>query len=449
MEPGNFLTIILNILLVIFLVMLNGFFVAAEFALVKIRQTQLLPLARKGNRRAKAAQRILRNIDAYISATQLGITLAGLGLGALAVPVFEALLQPLFAGLGVESLRLKNTIALIVGFLINTFLLIVMGELVPKSLAIRKTLETTLWVAYPLIWFYKLTFPFIWVLNSTAQWILQRWGVARPTEGESAHSEEELRLLFDATQSKSGCSSLSRDIVLNALDLRHRKIREIMRPRKEITSLSTTASMMECLAIAEKTRFSRFPLCEDGNLDKTLATVHIKDLYAMRLKAKTGADLIVSGRKIIYVPQTARLVKLMQMFFEKKVHLAIVVDEFGGTLGMVTLENVLEELVGQIQDEFDQEKPLLEVVGDHVWLVDGALPLRELSELVGETIAEEGIATTSGLVTRRMGGFPKASDVLTLGAFELRVDTMDGPTVAKLKLTRTSPPATTDSVESP
>jgi CBS domain containing-hemolysin-like protein len=441
MEPNQILSTILKVLLVLGLVLLNGFFVAAEFALVKIRETQLLPLIKKGQRRAKSAEKIIRDLDAYISATQLGITIAGLGLGALAVPVFESLLQPLFFALGIESPQVKNTMALVVGFLINTFLLIVVGELVPKALAIRKTLETTLWVAQPLTWFYRITFPFIWILNSTAQWLLKRWGVARPTEGELAHSEEELRLLFAATQRNSGGSSLSRDIVLNALDLRHRNVRDVMRPRKEIASFSTAATMAECLEIAEKTRFSRFPLCEDGNVDKTAAIIHIKDLYAMRLKAKTGADLLPLGRKIIYVPPSARLVKLMQLFLERKVHLAMVVDEFGGTIGMVTFENVIEELVGQIQDEFDQEKPLLEAAGDQTWLIDGAFPLRDLSELVGEPILDEGITTTSGLVTHRMGGFPKAGDVLLLGSCELKVDAMDGPTVAKLKLTRRQPQA--------
>ena len=209
-----------------------------------------------------------------------------------------------------------------------------------------------------------------------------------------------------------------------------------MRPRKEIVALDTEASMAECLDLAEKTRYSRFPLCERGDLDKTLGVIHIKDLYAMRPKARKGADLFPVCRKLIYVPETARLEKLLQLFLERKLHFAIVVDEYGGTVGMATLENILEELVGQIQDEFDQEKPLLVKKDERTWEVDGALPLHELADLVGEPLKEEGVTTTSGLVTQRLGGFPNEGDTLTLGPFELRVQQMDGARVARLKLTR-------------
>ena len=181
----------------------------------------------------------------------------------------------------------------------------------------------------------------------------------------------------------AGQPRLGRDIVLNALDLRQRIVREVMRPRQEIVALDTEASMAECLDVAEKTRYSRFPLCEGGDLDKTLGVVHIKDLYAMRIKARTGADLLPVARKLIYVPETARLEKLLQLFLERKLHLAIVVDEYGGTVGLVTLENILEELVGQIQDEFDQEKPLLVRASETTWEAAGALPLHELEELIG------------------------------------------------------------------
>ena len=200
--------------------------------------------------------------------------------------------------------------------------------------------------------------------------------------------------------------------------------------------LDTEASMAECLGIAEQSRFSRFPLCEAGNLDQTLGVLHIKDLYAMRFKAKRGADLLPALRKLIYVPETARLEKLLQLFLERKLHFAIVVDEYGGTLGMVTLENILEELVGQIQDEFDQEKPLVIRRDEQTWELLGNLPLHELSELAGEPLAGEGVSTTSGWVTQRLGGFPKEDDVLRLRNFELRVEEMDGPRVARLRLSR-------------
>ncbi len=432
--PSN----LLRLLGVFGLVLVNGFFVAAELALVRIRETQVETLAAKGHRRARIARGLIQNMDATISAIQFGITLASMGLGVMVEPVFAALLRPLFQSLRVESPAVRHTVAIALGFLINAFLLIVVGELGPKSVAIRKTLSVALWTAQPLAWFARLTFPIVWLLNRSAQGLLKQFGIQSPSEAERAHSEEELRLLFAVSQRHSGATRLGRDIVLNALDLRHRVAREVMRPRQEIVGLNTEASITECLDVAEKTRYSRFPLCEGGNLDKTAGVVHFKDLFAMRIKARSGAELKPVARKIIYVPETARLEKLLQQFLERKLHFALVVDEYGGTVGMVTLENILEELVGQIQDEFDQEKPLLTSLGAREWELAGALPVHELSELVHEPLQEEGITTVSGWVTSRLGGFPKVGDVLPLGGFELRVEATEGMRVARLKLRQLS-----------
>jgi CBS domain containing-hemolysin-like protein len=432
--------VLLKVLAVVGLVLLNGFFVAAEFALVKVRNTQLDPLIAAGHRRAALARRLVSHLDATIGATQLGITLVSLGLGVLVEPVFQSLLGPVFQWTGVESERVRHSIAIGFGFFTNTFLLVVVGELGPKALAIRKTLPTALWTAAPLAWFYRLSYPFIVVLNWSAQWLLRQMGIQPASEGDLAHSEEELRLLFAASQKRSGGTALGRDIVLNALDLRQRVAREVMRPRQEIVALGTGASMTECLDVAEKTRFSRFPLCEGGDLDRTLGVVHFKDLYAMRLKARCGADLLPAARKIVYVPETARLEKLLQVFQDRRLHLAIVVDEYGGTVGLVTLENILEELVGQIQDEFDQEKPMAVRIGEHSWDIAGALPVHDLEQLIGVPLTEEEATTASGWVTRRSGGFPKAGDVLAVGDYEMRVEEMDDTRVARLRLSRAQKP---------
>lgn len=438
MDWNTVMVIALKILAVIVLVFLNGFFVAAEFALVKIRDTQLTPLVVKGDRRAGVARMILGRLDTFLSAAQLGITLASLGLGWIGEPVFSALLQPVFGWLQIDSARLQHGLAFVIGFSVITFLHISAGEQAPKWLAIQKPLPTTLWVAYPMLVFYYVSYPFVVVLNRASQWMLTQAGLEFTSEAEGRYSEEELRLLVAVGQKQAG-AALGRNLVLNALDLRHRVAREVMRPRQEMTVLATEASIAECLEIADKTRYSRFPLCQGGDLDKTLGVVHIKDLYAMRIKARSAADLLPVARKLIYVPETARLEKLLQFFLERKSHLAIVVDEYGGTLGMVTLENILEELVGQIQDEFDQEKPLLARVNETTWDVAGALPLHDLEELVGIPLREEGITTTSGWVTHRLSGFPKPGDTLAVGDYELRVEEMEGPRVGRLKLTRRLP----------
>src|SRR6266699_1639272 len=435
-NTADFVDIILKLLLVLGLVLVNGFFVAAEFALVKIRETQLDTLVAKGHRRAKTARHIIAHLNSFLSATQLGITMASLGLGWVGEPIFSALLSPVLASLRVESEAMRHSISFAVGFSALTFLHISAGELAPKWTAIQQPLRISLWVAQPLKWFYIASYPFNWLLNHAAQWLLRQAGIEPVSDAERAHSEEELRLLVAASQKRAGASTLGRDIVLNALDLRRRVVREVMRPRQEIAALDTQAAIAQCLELAEKTRYSRFPVCERGDLDKTLGVVHIKDLYATRLKAWSGADLLPVARKLIYVPETARLAKLLKLFLERKSHLAIVVDEYGGTMGLVSLEDILEELVGQIQDEFDQEKPLLVRTTETTWEVTGALPLHELEALVGEPLRAEGVTTTSGWVTHRLGGFPKPGDTLAASSYELRVEEMDGTRVGRLKLTR-------------
>jgi len=428
------LVIVLKLLAVVGLVLLNGLFVAAEFAFVKVRDTQLSALAAKGHARARVARHVLGHLNSYLGATQLGITAASLGLGWIGEPVFLALLAPVFGWLHWESAQLQHSVAFFVGFTVITSLHITAGELAPKWLAIQKPLPLALWLAQPLRWFYILSFPFSWFLNFGARRILGWFGLQPVGESGPSHSDDELRLLLGAAYKETRSTQLGRNIVLNALDLRHRVVRDVMRPRREMVVFNTEASLSECLALAEKTRFSRFPLCEDGNVDQALGVVHIKDLYAWRLKARRGRDLLSSVRKIVYVPESARLEKLLQLLLERQLHLALVVDEYGGTLGMVTLENVLEELVGQIQDEFDQEKPLLVKTAEDAWTVDGALPLRDLEELTGEKISAGEVTTVNGWVTRELGGFPKGGDHLHVGPYELRVEELDGRRVARLTL---------------
>jgi CBS domain containing-hemolysin-like protein len=427
----------LKLLAVVLLVLLNAFFVAAELALVRIRDTQLEALVAKGNRRARMARHIVSHIDAYISTTQFGITLASMGLGVAVEPVFRDLLHPVFALLKITADNVQGGIAIGVGFFVNCYLLIVVGELVPKAIAIRHTLKISLWTASPLNWFYRISFPFIWLLHRSSQFVLRRLGFSTE-EYHSVQSEEELRLVLSAAQSAAGGTAVGRNLILNALDLRHRTAREVMRPRHEVTVCNTAATMAECLAVAEKSRYSRFPICDDGDLDKTRGVVHIKDLYALRDKAQTGADLLRAARKLIYVPESARLEKLLRLFLDRKLHFAVVVDEYGGTLGIVTLENTLEALVGQIQDEFDSEKSELIHVGENIWEVAGTLPLHELEKITGAVPHDESIATVSGWVTQKLGGFPKAGDTLAVGAYDLHVEEMDGPRVARLKISKRS-----------
>jgi CBS domain containing-hemolysin-like protein len=321
-----------------------------------------------------------------------------------------------------------------VGFFTHCDLLIVAGELVPKAVAIRRTLKVALLTASPLIWFYRVSFPFIWLLNRSSQMILKWLGIGAD-ELHGNQSEEELRVVLGAAQG----SADRRNLILNALDLRQRTAREVMRPRNEMTILDANATLAECLAIAERTRYSRFPICDAGDPDKARGVVHIKDLYAFRHRARTAADLLPVTRPLICVPETARLERLLQRFLERKSHFAFVVDEFGGTLGIVTLENVVEALVGQIQDEFDAEATQFVRQGENAWEVSGTLPLHDLENIIGTVPHEENVATASGWVTQRLGGFPKKGDRFGVGEYELLVEAMEGLRVARLKITRPKP----------
>jgi CBS domain containing-hemolysin-like protein len=434
--------IALKILAVFVLVLLNGFFVAAEFALVRVRETQLDMLVAKGWRRAQMARHIVRHLNSYLSATQLGITMASLGLGYLGEPVFASLLAPALHLVGVDSATVATTVSVIVGFSVLTFLSVVAGELAPKWLTIQKPLPVALATAIPLRWFYLAFYPFNRLLNLSARWLLKQIGIEPDAVADRAQSEEELRLVLAAVP--QGGAAAGRNLILNALDLRHRVAREVMRPRQEIVAFNTGATMADCLALAERTRYSRFPICEDDDLDKTRGVIHIKDLYALRDRARTAADLLPVARKLIYAPATARLEKLLRLFLERRLHFAVIVDEYGGTLGVVTLENVLEALVGQIQDEFDQEATQFVRQGEHAWEVAGTLPLHELERIIGEVHHDESVATASGWVTQKLGGFPKAGDSLAVRNYQLRVEEMDGPRVARLKIIKRAEPQGSD-----
>jgi CBS domain containing-hemolysin-like protein len=322
-----------------------------------------------------------------------------------------------------------------------TFFHVVVGEQAPKFIAIKRPLPSSLWVAYPLHWFYVVTYPLIWILNWTSLWVLQRLGIESSGHGE-VHSEEELRLMLGSTLAAGGSSVLAREIVQNSLDLGRRRVREVMRPRREIVALDIRRPIAECLRLADETRYSRFPLSDGGDLDRLVGVVHVKDIYLRRAAGGLASDLQASSKPVIFVPETARLDRLLQLFLDRRLHLAVVVDEYGSTTGMVTLENVLEELVGQIQDEFDQEKPRIEVLGEGQWRLDGSLPLFELLELVQEPMEPSEVHTVGGWMSEQLGGFSKIGDSVALGRHRLTVCELDGMRASRVLLVRTETPST-------
>ena len=412
------------------LVLLNGFFVTAEFALVKIRASQLDTLAAEGNRRAMFAKQVKDNLNAYLSACQVGITAASLGLGWLGEPFIAEMLQPFFAVAGIESTAVIKSVSFALAFSVITFLHIVLGEQAPKILAIRKAISATLFVSAPLRLFYTVFKPAIWLLNAASNWILLHLLRIEPiAEGELAHSEEELRLIFDQSATSSEVTPLGRELVINVLDLRNRVVRDIMTPRGEIVYLDLEDDFETNVNKAIESRHTRFPLCRE-NLDNTVGLIHMKELLPMMRDPQP--DLLKIKRDLIPVPEMMPLEKLLKLFLSKHAHLALVVDEFGGTVGMVTLENVLEEVVGDIQDEFDFEKEEFRKISANEFTVDGALGLYELNELARLELESADVSTIGGYVTHLLGHLPKQGEQVKIGNYLVTVSQTDGRRVNQL-----------------
>jgi CBS domain containing-hemolysin-like protein len=422
--------IIGKLLVIAALVALNSFFVAAEFALVKVRHSQLQALASQGNKRASISQHVVENLTAYLSACQLGITLASLGLGWVGEPFLARMLQPFFALLGISSEPFVASISFAIAFSLITALHIVLGEQAPKILAIQKSVGATLLVSPPLRVFYAIFRPFIWFLNVSSNWILTHIFRVRPAgEAELAHSEEELRLILSESARAKEVSPLGKELLINALDLHERVVRDIMTPRGQVVFLNVEESFEENVKKALASRHTRFPLCR-GHLDNTVGLIHIKELVP--LMRDPNPDLLRIRRDLIPVPEMMSLEKLLSLFLNKHAHLAIVVDEFGGTVGMVTLENVLEELVGDIQDEFDTEKEEFREINENEFSVDGALALYELRDLAGIELESADVSTIGGYVTHLLGHLPKPGEHVQIDNYLVTISQSDGRSVQQL-----------------
>jgi CBS domain containing-hemolysin-like protein len=422
--------ILLKLLVIAFLVFLNGFFVASEFAIVKVRASQLDAEVEQGNSRAAFARHVAAHLDAYLSATQLGITLASLALGWLGEPFLAAMLQPFFFAINITSEPVIRSFSITIAFCMITFLHIVLGELAPKSLAIRKSLPTALWIARPLGIFYAIFKPAIWALNGAANIILKHvFRIDPVAETELAHSEEELRLILAQSEKSAEVSPIGKEILINALDLRRRVVRDIMTPRGEVVFLNIDDPFEENLSVAQKSRHTRFPLCQ-GHLDNTLGLVHVKDLLS--LTREPHPDFMKINRELLPVPEMMPLERLLTFFLSRHAHLALVVDEYGGTVGIVTLDNVLEEIVGDIQDEFDIEKPEYRRVNESEFFVDGGLGLYELRDLTGLELESADVSTVGGYVTHLLGHLPEEGEQTRIDDYLVTITQRNGRRVGQL-----------------
>lgn len=400
--PGE---IVLNLFIVAFLVLLNGVFVAAEFALVKVRQTRLTQLSNEGNVRAKYALKVNSKLDTYLSATQLGITLASLGLGWVGEPaISELIVQPLLHKLGVMDQTVISTLSITIGFIVITFLHIVLGELAPKSLAIQKSVQTSIWLAMPLIIFYKIGWPAIWVLNGAANRLLRLFGISPAGENEGAHTEEEIRILMNQSAKSGIIDKDEMKLFDNIFEFSDRLAREIMLPRTDMDCLYSNMPFHENLKMVYATKHTRYPVGVEDK-DQIIGFVHITDLLTADPDEPESHHLNSFLRPILSIPESMEISDVLKLMQRKQSQLAVVVDEYGGTAGMLTTEMILEGIVGEIQDEFDTDLPNIVVKGE-ITSVDGRMLIEDVTDLLDIEIADDDVDSIGGWLFIRFEGNP-------------------------------------------
>ena len=400
---------VVDILITIFLVALNGFFVAAEFAIVKVRSSQIDLKAKEGHRMASLSKHIIENLDSYLSATQLGITIASLGLGWIGEDVVAQMVLNAMHGLGLEfSEHTAHQIALPVAFGVITVLHIVFGELAPKSFAIQRSESTTLWLAGPLNVFYWIFRPAIWILNGFSNFVLKLIGITPLKEAE-VHSPEELKMMVEQGKKSGVIEARKYEIIRNAFDFAERSARQAMVPRTHVFGVNKAVSVNQSIDKILENGYSRVPVFE-GTIDHIVGIIFTKDLLH-RLRSGKDFSLDEIIRPAHYIASNKKLIDIMRDFQKQHVQFAIVVDEFGGTEGVITMEDILEELVGEIQDEYDSETPLVEKIEDKKYRVQGSVTLTALNEKLPRPLPENDIyVTLAGMLIDIVGRIPNVGE---------------------------------------
>ena len=421
--------ILFDLFLVAFLVFMNGFFVASEFACVKIRPSRLEMLIQEGNRQARYAKELTDHLDTSLSVTQLGITLASLGLGWIGEPAMAKLILPVTEMAGLD-LSAGHTLALALGFAIITAMHIILGELTPKTFAIQSVERIMLAVALPMLIFQKLFYPFVWFLNHVANWVAARFGVQVEGNGELAHTEEEIRLLMEESHKQGLVDDTEADFVDNVFDFTERNVREIMTPRTDMICLYLEDSLEENLETVFSEQMTRYPICREDK-DHIIGFLHIKDLLKYFHKGQK-VTLRKMARRALVVPESMDISVLLKTMQKGRSQLAIVVDEFGGTSGMVTIEDVVEEIVGDIQDEFDEERPVAEDRGSGVYSVDAKMLLEEMEDILEIKLEDEDVDSIGGWLNDAIGGDPKVGMMAAYEGNVFYVEEVEGARITRV-----------------
>jgi putative hemolysin len=425
---------LLLVLEVVALVLVNGFFVAAEFALISIRRTRVEELIQQGQTSAKVVKQALQDPDRFIAATQLGVTIASLGVGWLGEPALTRFIQPVLdllppAWIGLAS----HSISAVIAFVVITFLHVVVGELTPKSIALQKTEQTALFVARPTLLAEMFFKPAIWALNGAGNGLLRLMGLSAAGSHPQAHSVEELKMLVEASEAVGVIEDVERDMLHAVFDFGELTAHEVMVPRTEIIAIDADAPLDELIQLSSQHPLSKFPVFE-GDLDHVLGIAHVKDLVRVTPEARRMAAVRSLVRDALFVPATLQLDALLQQFRTKHQHLAIVLDEYGGTAGLVTLDDLMEELVGEVSDSFDQAAPAIQPRPDGSALVDGLTHIEDVNEHFGLNLHDDYYDTIAGFVLGQLGRPAKVGDCIAAQGVDLKVETLDGRRIAQLSV---------------
>ncbi|HEX8849025.1 MAG TPA: hemolysin family protein [Gemmatimonadaceae bacterium] len=431
---------------VVALVMANAFFVAAEFALVGARRSRIDELAQRGAGGARVTQRVLRQLDRYISATQLGITLASLALGWIGEPAVAGAIHRVLAlfGTGASAAVIETGASVIVAFIVISFLHIVLGELAPKSLALSRPEGVSLWVARPLSWFAVLMSPAIWVLNSASAAMLRMVGMRPVSESERVHSPEELRLLVMQSRAHGALNETDTAMIAGVFDFHNKKARDVMRPRTEIVAIPSDASEPEIRELLRRERYSRYPVYQE-TLDDVIGVFLAKDLWLEEPDERRRFELQRYIREVLYVPDSRPAERVLDDLRRTRAQMAVVLDEYGGTAGILTLEDLVEEVIGDIADEYDAAtRDSIEM--DGVLELAGSLSLVDVRRDHRVAIPEGEWTTLGGFTFARLGRLPRMGDRVAIPGGELEVVAMDGRRVAAVRVIRapSAPPVEAD-----
>lgn len=428
-------TPLLNLFFVAVLVFLNGFFVATEFSIVKMRESRIAQLVAEGNQRASRVEQVIHNLDAYLSACQLGITLASLGLGWLGEPAVADLLHPVFAYFGVPE-PWVSSISVVIGFSVITFLHIVMGELAPKTFAIQKTEWVALTVSGPIQLFYKVMYPFIAFLNWAAFRFLSLFHL-KVEPHQEAHTEEEIRILVEESHKSGLIDQTELMLVDNIFDFSEKMAREIMVPRTDMVVINLEDSFEDNVKLVREGKHTRYPVVE-GDKDHVIGSLHIKDLFTSLLEGGKK-DIRELMRPVLTVPETMSISRILTTLQKQRGQMAIVIDEYGGTAGLVTLEDIMEEIVGDIQDEFDDERPEVEK-SDGGLSLDGRLLLAEVSDFLDVDLQSSDVDTLGGWIYSQLDHPPAVGDTITYEQYQFSVAEVDHYRITRVRVRKLNEP---------